>query len=219
MPKRAGFLTKPRLDKLRRDAAADPDFSAYVADAQQPGLYVRARRGRVGFVFDFRPIAGGHRRRLPLDWYGAITLEQARAIAQRHRAKVAEGRDPQEERRREAREGVTVAQAVAAYLEDLRKRAEGAAKRGKRSGYAEAKRRLERNVVPRLGGRRLKSITVADVRALHRAMEETPVEANRTLQALSAVYGFADLEGMIPAGHNPCRHVERNEETGERRAL
>lgn len=47
----------------------------------------------------------------------------------------------------------------------------------------------------------------------------TPIEANRTLTTLSAVFGFADFAGTIPVGDNPCRHVERYEETGERRAL
>jgi hypothetical protein len=116
MPKRPGFLSKPRLDRLRRDAVADAGFASGIADAAQPGLYARARRGRVAFVFEYRPPGGGPRRRMPIDWYGAITLEQAREIAQRHRATVAEGRDPQEERRRETREGKTVAQAIEAYL-------------------------------------------------------------------------------------------------------
>jgi len=50
-------------------------------------------------------------------------------------------------------------------------------------------------------------------------MKDTPIEGNRTLTALSAVFGFADRMEIVPAHFNPCRHVERFEESGERRAL
>ncbi len=78
MPRAAKRLTKARLDALLRRAQGDPSFAAYEADAGQPGLYAWARRGRVRFVFVYRPPGGGARKRMNLDLYGAITLEQAR---------------------------------------------------------------------------------------------------------------------------------------------
>lgn len=74
-------------------------------------------------------------------------------------------------------------------------------------------------MVPRLGKKPLRTITVDQVSRLHRSMKETPIEANRTLTALSAVLGFADRKELVPAHFNPCRHVERFAETGTRRAL
>lgn len=224
MPRQAKRLTKAVLDSLRRKAEADPGsyeeksdgFTAYLADAGQPGLYAWARRGRVRFVFAYRPVAGGSRRRLSIDHYGAITLDAAREIARQHRETVAAGRDPRDEIRQQARDAVTVREAVGAYLDDYRERATGAAK-GKRSGYAEATRLLERNVVPKLGDVPIRQVTVEQVRKCHRAL--APSEGNRTLTALSAVYGFADVGDIVPAGFNPTRHVKRNEEAGERRAL
>jgi hypothetical protein len=50
-------------------------------------------------------------------------------------------------------------------------------------------------------------------------MKATPVEANRTLTCLSAVFGYADRAELVPTGFNPTRHVERYAETGKRRAL
>ncbi len=217
MPRAAKRLTKADLDALRRMAKAEVAFTAYLADAGQPGLCVQARRGRVRFVFDYRPPAGGARRRLQIDFYGAITLDQARAIAQTHRAAVAAGQDPQEEKRRATREATTVKDAVVNYLVDLEERAAGPAKRGKRSGYAEAKRLLENNVLPKLKDVPIRAVTVEQVRRLHRSL--APVEANRTLTAFSAVFGFTAIEELTPSGFNPCRHVTRNEEAGERRAL
>ena len=190
-----------------------------MADAGQPGLYAWARRGKVRFVFSYRPPTGGRRKRTKIDDYGAITLDQARGIAQRLRGQVADRKDPQVERQEEIRRSVTLGETVQLYLDDLKERAESGAKRGKRSGYASAKNRLERHVVPRMENTPIRNVTVEQVRRLHRSMKNTPIEANRTLTALSAVFGYADRMETIPAHSNPCRHVERFEENGERRAL
>lgn len=219
MARAARKLNKSTLENLRKSARESPEFSAYVADAGQPGLYAWARRGKVRFVFAYRAPGGGRRKRIKIDDYGAITLDQARASAQNLRGQLADRKDPQVELREEARRSVTVVQAVQTYLEDLKERAEAGARRGKRSGYASAKRRLERHVLPKLGGRRIRQVTVEQVQRLHRSMKATPVEANRTLTALSAVFGYADRMEIVPAHFNPCRHVGRFEENGERRAL
>ena len=219
MPREAKKLTKATLDSLRRKAKAEPGFSEYVADAGQPGLYAWARRGRVRFIFAYRPPAGGRRRRIKIDDFGAIDLDTARRVARKWRGLLAEGRDPEVEGREEARRATTVGQAVDLYLDDFRKRADSGAKRGRRSSYEEAKRLLERHVRPSLGSLRLRSVTVDQVQRLHRSMKDTPSAANRAIAALSAVYGYADRRQLVPAHFNPCRHVEGFEEKGERRAL
>jgi len=190
-----------------------------LADAGQPGLYAQARRGRVRFLFRYRPPGGGGRRHMQIDWYGAVTIDQARQIAQNLRGQIAARVDPQAEREKEQRQAITVSEAVESYLRDLNHRAESGAMRGKRSGYASAKNRLERHVVPRLGSVRLRDVTSDQVRRMHKSMKSTPVEANRTLTALSAAFGYADKREIVPPGFNPARHVERYAETGRRRAL
>jgi len=219
MPRKPSWLTKRDLDSLQKEAEADPGLYRSLSDASQPGLNVLARRGRVWYFYRFRSPVTGKRRRMLIDGHGAITLAQARDIAQQLRAKVAAGIDPQEARETEQRAGVTLAEAIEGYLRDLKQRAETGAKRGKRSGYASARRRLERHVVPKLGDKRLRDIAAEDIRRLHRSLRRTPVEANRTLTALSSVFGWADREELIPAGTNPTRYVEKFAETGTRRAL
>lgn len=219
MPKKPSKLTKRDLDALTKEAKADAEFVAFASDAGQPGLYVAARRGRVRFLFRYSPPEGGGRRQLQIDDYGAITLEQARSIAQELRGQVARGIDPQDAREAEQRAATTVENAVQGYLDDLRERAETGARRGKRSGYASAKRRLEVHVLPKLGEARIRDVTAEQVRSLHRSMKDTPVEANRTLTAFSAVFGWADRAQLIPSGTNPTRYVERFAETGRRRAF
>jgi integrase len=219
MARKPSWLTKRDLDSLLEEARADPTLVRTKADADQRGLYVQARRGRVRYLFRFRSPVTGSRRQIQIDWYGAITLAQARAIAQELRAKVAAGVDPKEAREAERRAALSLGDAVEGYLQDLKQRAETGAKRGKRSGYASARRRLERHVLPNLGEMRIREVAAEDVRRLHRDLQRTPVEANRALTALSAVFGWADREQLIPPGTNPTRHVERFAEKGTRRAL
>lgn len=123
MARPARRLTKPDLDRLRARAQVDPTFAAYVSDAAQAGLYAWARRGKVTFVYDYRPPGGGARRRMLLDVYGGgITLDGARRIAAELRQKTVGGRDPQAEREQERREATTFGEAAGAYLADFEER-------------------------------------------------------------------------------------------------
>ncbi|HSL83241.1 MAG TPA: integrase family protein [Thermoanaerobaculia bacterium] len=220
MPKLAEKLTNRILDDLRSRAEADPRLTEYRADVSQPGLAAWARRGKVRFVFEYRPPTGGPRRRMQIDQYGAITLKQARGIAQTYRGQVAAGIDPQAEKEKARRASLTVGAAIEGYLADLLGRAEsGTARRGKRSGYVSAKQLLERHVEPSPGKKRLGDVTDDDLESLKRRMAATPVECNRTLTAVSAVFGWAVRSKHLPPGTNPTQFVERHQETGRRRAL
>lgn len=195
MPRKADRITKRALDALRRQAEADSSFSKYLIDAGQPGLGVWARRGRVRFVFVYRPPEGGARKRIQIDDYGAITLDQAREIAQQRRAEVAAGLDPHAEAEARKRDNVTVADAVKLYLDDFKARAEGP-KKGKLSSYHSAKRRLEQHIVPPLGRKRLRDLTEAHLRQVHASLAETPVEADRTMTCAGAMLSFAEDEKL-----------------------
>ncbi len=210
MPRPSRRLGKRDLDALR--ALAEAGTNKTLADAGQPGLYAQGRDHRVRFLFRYTPPGGGPRRTVSLDSYGAITLDQARAAAQKLRGQLVEGVDPAAARAAEAVAAATVAEVVAAYVADR------ALRRGK--GGAEALRLLTRHVLPALGRVAIRDVTADRVRRLHRAMRDTPIEANRTLSALAAVFAWAERAERVPADFsNPCRHVERYEEKGERRAL
>ncbi len=218
MAKASQRLTKRDLDALLQSAKEDTTLVQTVTDAGQPGLFVRARNGGVEFYFRYRT-STGTRRLLKIDSYPAITLDQARRSALDLRGQVAGGVDPAQVREAERRQALTVQDAVEGYLKDLHLRAETGARRGKRSSYAAAKRLLEVHVLPVLGKRRLREVSSEDVKRLHRGLSATPCEANRTLGAFSACFGWADRAELVPPGTNPTRYVERYEETGERRAL
>jgi integrase len=159
-----------------------------------------------------------HPQPLDLDLYGAITLAQARSLALEQRVGVAKRLDPHTEKRKAAKEATTVKQAAEAYLADLLERAETGAKRGKRSSWATAKRRVEKHIFPLFGDRPLRDVQDDDVIRLHRSLHATPGEANRTVGALSAIFGYAEGR-FTPQGFNPCRAIEPYPEMGKRRAL
>lgn len=219
MPRRPDPLTKTTLDRMRRSAKADPAYVEARADGDQRGLVAKARRGIVTFLFRYRSPVTDKRRTWNIGPYGSLTLSQARDTAQDLFHKVTRGIDPHAEREQRRRESVTLTEAAEGYLADLEERARTGAKRGKTSSAVDARARLERNVLPTLGTERLRDVTTEQVRRLHRAMADTPSEANRTLTWLSAVFGWADRAELVDAGYNPTRHVTRFKERGGRRAF
>ena len=98
----------------------------------------------------------------------------------------------------------------------LREHAE--AKR-KPSTAREYRRLLEREVLPKLGPRRVDLVDHADVARLHHAMRDTPYQANRTLAVLSKLFAWAERRGHRPGLANPCRGLERYREVGRERFL
>lgn len=200
-----------------RKALRRPVLGEILADAGQPGLYAAARGGQVRFYMRYRPPGGGRRRTLHIDTYGAITLAMARDVAQGHRYRVAQRVDPAEELAEQKRDSATVADCVAGYIKDLERAVALGDK--KRSSLGSARDRLTRHVLPKLGDRRVRDVTPADVRRWHLEIP-TPAEANRALSALSPVFSWARGEGLI--AENPCsrdRDVKPFKEHGRRRDL
>ena len=76
-----------------------------------------------------------------------------------------------------------------------------------------------RTIVGALGQRRVDRITRADVTAYHLSLKDTPTRANRALALLSHLFNSAEKWGVRADGSNPCRHVERFEETRRERFL
>lgn len=211
MPRQATKLSKKDLDNLRTKAERDPTFTCTLADAGQPGLQVSARNGRVRFSFRYRPPGGGLRKTIPIDLYGAITLEEARDIAAAHRGQVAWRIDPAVAIAAEEAASTTVEQAVANYLAEYQRRIEEGGK-GKPGGLAAARRLLEKNVLPHLGTLRLRDVTADHVKRMLRSKAGRPVEANRTVTALFAVFRSENTE-------LPYDRKDRLKETGQRRDL
>jgi integrase len=128
-------------------------------------------------------------------------------------ATVAHGGDPAADRAKD-RVALTIAELAERYLHDEanRKRKPSTAKL-----YAHY---LRFHVVPRIGLRKVHTLTRAEVSKLHRDIGATAaVTANRVLAILSGIFTYGQREGLVPAGFNPARGIERFREQGRERYL
>lgn len=209
-----------RLTKREVEALEAPAEGVRLAwDAKLPGFGVRVTPAGVrSYVVQYRTRSGASRR-VTLGRHGALTAEQARALARRTLAAVAEGRDPAEERRRErlpADAPLTLA-AVAALWRDAQRARVGLGKLRART-LAEYERQIDAHVLPVLGSRPMAELTSGDVQRLQDTLSTRPVLANRVMALVSAVWTWADARGYC-TGPNPCASLERFEEARRDRHL
>ena len=90
--------------------------------------------------------------------------------------------------------------------------------KGERSA-TEDEGNLRRAILPTLGELRLDAITRSEVTRFHLSRKDTPTNANRCLALLSHMLSTAERWGVRPEGTNPCRYVDRFEETKRERFL
>lgn len=220
MPKRPPHLEKRDVDALADLAREDHGLNTSLSDDQPRGLYFRARRGEVTAWFRYRRSGGGRGWRY-IGRYGDLTLTAARKAASAHvetqAIAKAQGLDLGQYLDREDRADITVAQAMADYLEDLEHRADSGARKGKPSSLVRAQQVAKRNVLPKFGRKSLGELTVEAVREWHKSMRETPGTADRALVTLSTAIEFARRSD--PEIKNPCTSIVRYGEQTERRGL
>jgi len=195
-------LTKRAIDAATYEG--DGNARCVLWDDEVPGFGCRVYPGgRKAFVLSYR--AAGRKRLLTIATYGVLTLDEARTKARAELAKVeTEGADPLAVRERE-RQGETMKDLAAAYMER-----HGNAKK---SG-SEDLRRLERHILPKWGGLKARAIKRGDVATLHANIGKAhPYEANRVLALLSKMFELARRWGFVPEGHpNPARDIDRFKE-------
>jgi integrase len=164
-----------------------------VWDSGNPGFGVRiGTKGEVSFQYLYR--MHGKARRYTLGKYPALSLRAARMEYQKAMVCVDEGRDPaleRESKRETERTAITVEALCHEFIERY-------AKIHKRTWLADA-RRLERDVIARLGSRAAKDVTRRDLsKLLDIKMDEgAPISANRLQALLSKLFGWAVERGHL----------------------
>jgi integrase len=182
-----------------------------VFDETMPGFGLRIRVGdkkqHRTFIAQYK--IGSKHRRITLGNVAKVTLEDAKQRAKIIFGKVADGKDPANEKA-EARQVAshTLAAKIADYLE-------AKAASMKPRSCAETKRHLEYHWKP-LHGLALGSIGRANVAAQVSAIakDSGPVAANRSRASLSAFFRWAIGEGLCD--HNPVAGTNKQEESGPR---
>jgi integrase len=208
-----GKITKRAVDALR--PAAD-ERELVLWDSELAGFGVRVQRGGAKtYILKYRAGTGRNAplRKLTIGKHGSPwTADEARAEARQLSGLVAHGKDPA---------GARAAAKAAPAVEDLAERflAEHVEAKRKGSTAREYRRLLDHIVLPALGRKRAADITRQDVARLHHARRATPIEANRALAVISALFNMAERWGERPDGSNPCRHVEKYPQRRRERML
>ena len=96
---------------------------------------------------------------------------------------------------------------------------EHVAVRCKASTEAAYRSLLDRHILPRMGSVSAAAVEREHVAAMHYAMREMPVRANRAIRVLSTMLRLAEEWGLRPIGRNPCRLVRPYREYRRERFL
>lgn len=191
---------------------AEPRASRYIIfDSVVPGFGLRVYPGgEKSWVFEYRPGEGGRstlKKRVTIGKVTDLTPDMARKEADRLRALVKTGGDPQGDKAagRAAPKVSDVAKTFLAHHLTAKKRAAST-----KAFYEDI---LNRIVIPKFGTRKAKDLTGSEVAGLHRAWEATPYQANRILSVISSMYTYASgSAGLVPKGTNPAKGIERYSE-------
>jgi Arm DNA-binding domain len=205
-------LTKRTIDAI----TPDPQRDLYIWDEEVPGLLLRVKPSGVrSFAVQYRN-ASGVSRRITIGKLGVLTADEARKSAKQTLADVARGGDPAETRS-EDRKAMTVRQLCRAYRNACEKGLIlGKSGRPKKSSTLYVDRgRIERHILPLLGGRRLRDLkapdiarfmrdvaagkTASDVKTGFRGraiVEGGSGTAARTVGLLGGILSFAVSEGI-----------------------
>jgi integrase len=152
-----------KLTKRIVDAAEKQSSDYFIWDDELSGFALRVfNSGKRSYLVQYR--AGGRTRRYTIGVHGAWTAEMARKEARVLLGRIAQGDNPAEERRVDAR-AITVKELCTQYLKD----AENGLVLGKRRSPKKAstllidKSRIHRHIVPLLGTRRVKDLIPSDI--------------------------------------------------------
>jgi integrase len=164
-------ISKRTVDRLRPgDSIADLDVQGFSARCLPSGA--------ISYDLRYRTTTG-ERRRLSLGLHGAVTPDQARAVAEKRLDDLAKDRDPATERQRQR------TTTVDAVLDNYVTRVLG----GKRSKSIQVSA-FDRLVRPQIGTRSIYDLRRADIARLLDLIEDRsgPVMADRTLAYLRAAF-------------------------------
>ena len=199
----------PKLvERVVNSIEPDPTKEQFVWDNELKGFGLRVSpKGRKTFFLQYR--VDGRTRRIKLGVHPKLKAEKARSIAMIRFGKIEEGSDPSKERH-ERRKAPTMANLAADYLERH-------APKKRESSVRNDRQMLTRFIIPRLGNKLVKDVTLRDVEGLHLSLERTPYQANRVLALLSKMLSMAVSWNWCAS--NPSRGIKRFAENPRERWL
>jgi integrase len=198
-------VPRKKLSKTVVEKLALPEREIVVWDETLPGFGVRIKPSGVrSYVVQYRTRATGASRRMTLGQHGPLlTFDQAKRRARAMLADAMRGDDPVEDRRL-ARGAPTVAELAADYME------RHAIPKKRPKSVRDDEAMLSKTILPRIGSRKVSSISRRDIEAIHVAHKATPYKANRLLALLSKMFSLAVEWGW--RADNPVTRIQRFDE-------
>jgi integrase len=162
-------------------------------DAKIPGLCLRVSAGgAASWSYRYRPRNGGGHQRITLGSLAALGLADARERAARHRVEVADGGDPQRQRRDKraaAASVLTFDRLAQRYLDEYAKQRKSSWRND--AGYLKRPRKSWGERDPRTISRRDAILLLDEIKA------DAPVSANRTQSVLVTLFNWAVEDGLL----------------------
>ncbi|XJJ69826.1 tyrosine-type recombinase/integrase (plasmid) [Novosphingobium sp. BL-8A] len=189
-----------KLTKRILDAAA-PKAKAYeLRDTAVVGLICKVTpAGRKTFMLQYRT-CDGRRRKPALGLYGELTIQQARAIAQRWLAEVRSGADPSR-----ARAILRASMPLRQYAEYYY--AKWTLVRNKENTQKSYRYLLDKYIIRKIGSHKVASITRRDVEDFLDDLVSTPGVAYVVLIILNSMFNRAEEWGFRSQNTNPCKGI------------
>jgi len=213
-------ITGPAVDALMKSAMPNRTTYYFDDDLAGFGLY-RTTTGTGTYFAEFRPVAGGSKKRLKLGRVGTLKASEAREAARKAIANATLGTDLAKSRADE-RAGVTVAELMKLYIARTRDKRKASTADGY-EGIAKV------NIIPHIGATKAAAVTLSDVQRLHSKVGATRGQyaANRAVAVLKAAYAWGGKHGppkskgvtYVPKGINPASGIDRYEEHERDRPL
>lgn len=199
------------LDEME---TAPPNKVVYYFDTELPGFGFYRTPSNIGTFFaEYRPVAGGGKKRIKLGRVGTLKANEAREAARKVIANAALGKDLAKDRADE-RAGLTVKEMIETYVEEF------VAKKKKEASVNFYRAIANKHIFPTLGAAKAVTLTRVDIQRAHTAMSKTAkVSANRAMKLLSATFNWGSKNGYLPEGFNPASGVDLNKEEARERFL
>lgn len=202
-------------DKLIRETAPPERGYVIIWDTIQAGFGCRIvapsrghPNGARSFICNYH--ASGRQRSMTLGSFPPWRTGEARNEAKKLKLDVSKGADPVADKQA-ARTAPTVNDLADLYRQVHLPRKRESSRRGDEG-------MLAKDILPKLGHKKVGQIAYTDIAALHRAIaERAPIVANRCMALLSKMFSMAIKEGWRT--DNPASGIERNPENKRERFL
>ncbi|WP_312608304.1 tyrosine-type recombinase/integrase [Agrobacterium pusense] len=205
-----------KLTKTEVDGALPREKAYVLFDSKITGFGLRVfPTGTKTWILEYRANGGGRKERKKKFTIGSVkdfTADEARKIAEKKRAEVVVGLDPQGEKAGE-RSAITVKELSKLFFEN-----HVAPKRSKntKEGYQDA---LDAYILPALGSMKADKVLVTDVERLHNRLSATPSMANKVLAVVSSMFSYGMTMKLLKTKENPAQGIEKFKETEKERYL